>query len=83
MSKERSREQVCQTNVYKSDRTRTQTVAGGGMEWCGVVVVVVGHFVESDRALHTSHQSDQQSDQSERTLQDWSFPWWHVPLLSR
>ena len=65
MSKERSVEQVCQTNVRLPDRTRTQTVAGGGMEWCGVVV---GHFVESDRALHTSHQSDQ----SERTLQDWS-----------
>ena len=80
MSKERSVEQVCQTNVGLPDRTRTQTVAGGGMEWCGVEVV--GHFVESDRALHTSHQSDQ-SDQSERTLQDWSFPWWHVPLLSR
>ena len=38
MSKERSVEQVCQTNVRLPDRTRTQTVAGGGMEWCGVEV---------------------------------------------
>ena len=72
MSKERSVEQVCQTNVRVTGPELKRWREEG---WSGVVVV--GHFVESDRALHTSHESDQ----SERTLQDWSFPWWHVPWL--
>ena len=38
-------------------------VMWSGVEWCGAGVVV-GHFVESDRALHTSHQSDQSDQRS-------------------
>ena len=60
MSKERSVEQVCQTNVRVTGPELKRWREEG---WSGVVVVV-GHFVESDRALHTSHQSDQSEQRS-------------------